>query len=67
MLACAKMMSTRGSLSKPSTENSLALPSFLSIGSNQKTLPVFTSPAGPRFTLTKVCTLVVSVFTTLRA
>jgi hypothetical protein len=30
-------------------------------------LPVFTTPAGPRLMLSNVCTLVVSVFTTLRA
>ena len=61
------LMSTRGSLSRVSIENSLAWPSRLSMGSNQKILPVFTRPAGPRLMLSKVCTLVVSVFTTLRA
>ena len=61
------MMSTRGSLSSASTENSVAVPTLRSIGSNHSILPVCTTPAGPRFRLWKVCTLVVSVFTTLRA
>ena len=45
----------------------MAAPIFLFIGSNHSTVPVCTRPAGPRFRLANVCTLVVSVFTTLRA